>query len=105
MIEGVGLRKFEGTREMALAIEMGDEGTGEIAVGASRREDDPARSVSLLCPLLNQSTIDAHYSPYTPVTLCLYPLESYYIENQYYLWLIQLDGSLVLPDLHLSQVQ
>ena len=42
MVVGVGLWQLKGLAALALAVDMGDEGTGETAIRAAAAEDDPA---------------------------------------------------------------
>ena len=48
----VVLREFEGTREMALAVVVGDERAREVAIIATRGEDDPGTVAGPAMPAL-----------------------------------------------------
>ena len=42
VVVGVGLRQLEGLAELAVAVDMGKEGAGEVAVVAAAADDEPA---------------------------------------------------------------
>ena len=58
VVLGVVLRQFEGLGEMALAVEVGDEGAGEVAIDAPAGEDDPTLVAGPAMPTLDFGGVD-----------------------------------------------